>query len=102
MELTLYLTLSQFLQTFLTNPSKLRIYLCKIPTVTTETLTQNIYSLPQNMKIPRERLPAFRIDFTCGSTFQNLTWRHSPPRVMSGTLSRALCISSVYWGIYFW
>jgi hypothetical protein len=29
---------SQFLQTFLTNPSKLRTYLCKIPTVITETL----------------------------------------------------------------
>jgi hypothetical protein len=33
------LTLSQYPQTFLTNPSKLRIYLCKIPTVITETLT---------------------------------------------------------------
>jgi hypothetical protein len=31
--------LSQFARTFLTNPSKLRIYLCKIPTVITETLT---------------------------------------------------------------
>jgi hypothetical protein len=29
----------QFAQTFLTNPSKLRIYLRKIPTVITETLT---------------------------------------------------------------
>jgi hypothetical protein len=29
--------MSQFPQTFLTNPSKLRIYLCKIPTVMTET-----------------------------------------------------------------
>ena len=28
----------EFPQTFLTNPSKLRIYLCKIPTVITETL----------------------------------------------------------------
>ena len=28
-----FITLSQFPQTFLTNPSKLRIYLCKIPTV---------------------------------------------------------------------
>jgi hypothetical protein len=33
------LRLSQSPQTFLTNPSKLRIYLCKIPTVITETLT---------------------------------------------------------------
>ena len=32
------LTLSQFPQTFLTNPSKLRIYMCKMPTVITETL----------------------------------------------------------------
>ena len=32
------LTTSQFPQTFLTNPSKLRIYRCKIPTVITETL----------------------------------------------------------------
>ena len=32
------LTLSQFPQTFLTNPSKLRIYPCKIPTVITESL----------------------------------------------------------------
>jgi hypothetical protein len=37
-ELTQCLTLSQFAQTFLTNPSKLRIYPCKIPTVNTETL----------------------------------------------------------------
>jgi hypothetical protein len=36
------LTLRQFPQTFLTNPSKLRIYLCKIPTVITETLYQAI------------------------------------------------------------
>jgi hypothetical protein len=28
----------EFPQTFLTNPSKLRIYLCKIPAVITETL----------------------------------------------------------------
>jgi hypothetical protein len=35
---TLCLTLRQFPQTFLTNPSKLRIYLRKIPTVITETL----------------------------------------------------------------
>jgi hypothetical protein len=32
------LTLNQFPQTFLANPSKLRIYPCKIPTVITETL----------------------------------------------------------------
>ena len=32
------LTLDQFSQTFLTNPSKLKIYPCKIPTVITETL----------------------------------------------------------------
>ena len=31
-------TYSQFPQTFLTNPSKLRIYLCKIRTVITEIL----------------------------------------------------------------
>ena len=30
--------ISQLPQRFLTNPSKLRIYLCKIPTVVTETL----------------------------------------------------------------
>ena len=35
----LCLTQTQFPQTFLTNPSKLRIYLCKIPTVIRETLT---------------------------------------------------------------
>jgi hypothetical protein len=35
MKLTHCFTLSQFHQTFLTNPSKL--YLCKIPTVLTET-----------------------------------------------------------------
>jgi hypothetical protein len=34
-DLTRCITLSQFPQTFLTNPSKLRIYLCKIPTVIT-------------------------------------------------------------------
>ena len=33
------LTLSQFPQTFLINPTKLTICLCKIPTVITETLT---------------------------------------------------------------
>jgi hypothetical protein len=32
------LTLGQFPQTFLTNPSKLRIYICKILTVITGTL----------------------------------------------------------------
>ena len=32
------MSLSQFPETFLTNPSKLRIYLCKIPTVITKTL----------------------------------------------------------------
>jgi hypothetical protein len=37
-ELTQCLTLSHFAQTFLTNPSKLRICPCKIPTVITETL----------------------------------------------------------------
>ena len=37
-ELTQCLTLSQFPQTFLTNPSKLRTYLCKIPTTITKTL----------------------------------------------------------------
>jgi hypothetical protein len=36
---SLPVTQSEFPQTFLTNPSKLRIYLCKIPTVITETLT---------------------------------------------------------------
>ena len=36
-ETDLVLTLSQLPETFLTNPSKLRIYLCKIPTVITET-----------------------------------------------------------------
>jgi hypothetical protein len=36
--MTRYLTMSQLPQTFLTNPSKPRIYLCKIPTVITETL----------------------------------------------------------------
>ena len=35
---TQYLTLSPVPQPFLTNPSKLRIYLCKVPTVITETL----------------------------------------------------------------
>jgi hypothetical protein len=34
----LTLRLSRFPRTFLTNPSKLRIYRCKIPTVITETL----------------------------------------------------------------
>ena len=34
----LCLTLNQFPQTFLTNPSKLRIYLWKIPTMIAETL----------------------------------------------------------------
>ena len=29
-------------RTFLTNPSKLRIYLCKIPTVITETLIASV------------------------------------------------------------
>ena len=33
-----YAIVSQFPQTFLTNPSKLRIYLCEIPTVITETV----------------------------------------------------------------
>jgi hypothetical protein len=31
---------TEFPQTFLTNPSKLRIYLCKIPAVITETLIE--------------------------------------------------------------
>jgi hypothetical protein len=35
------LTLNQFTQTFLTNPSKLRIYLCKIPTVITAFSTED-------------------------------------------------------------
>jgi hypothetical protein len=38
LELTQCLTLGQVLQTFLTNPSKLRFYRCKIPTVITQTL----------------------------------------------------------------
>ena len=46
--------LSQFPQTFLTNPSRLRIYRCKIPTVITETLidsvNQTLYSLVLNHK----------------------------------------------------
>jgi hypothetical protein len=37
-ELTYCLTRSQCPENFLTNPSKLRIYQCKIPTVITETL----------------------------------------------------------------
>jgi hypothetical protein len=37
-DLVLILTPSQFHQTFLTNSSKLRIYLGKVPTVITETL----------------------------------------------------------------
>ena len=37
-ELNKCLTPSQFPQTFLTNPSKHRIYLCQIPTVIRETL----------------------------------------------------------------
>ena len=36
--MTRCLSLSQFPQTFLTNPLKLTIYLRKIPTVITETL----------------------------------------------------------------
>ena len=38
LHLTPCLTLSQFPQTFLTSPSKLRNQPCKIPTVITETL----------------------------------------------------------------
>ena len=36
-ETDLMLNIESVPQTFLTNPSKLRIYLCKIPTVMTET-----------------------------------------------------------------
>ena len=37
-ETDLVLKLRQFSHTFLTNPSKLRVYPCKIPTVITEAL----------------------------------------------------------------
>ena len=37
-DLVFNIDFSKFPQTFLTNPPKLRIYLCKIPTVITETL----------------------------------------------------------------
>jgi hypothetical protein len=47
-ELTLCLTVSQFPETFLTNPSKLRIYPCKIPTVITETLIAFRYCIGQD------------------------------------------------------
>jgi hypothetical protein len=47
-ELTHVLTLSRLPQTFLTNLSKLRIYLCKILTVITETLIVLIRLIPMH------------------------------------------------------
>ena len=51
-ELTQCLTSSQFPQTFLTSPSKLRIDLCKIPTVISETLIVLGYMLLWCFKKP--------------------------------------------------
>jgi hypothetical protein len=57
---TVFNTESVILQTFLTNPSKLRIYLCKIPTVITETIDNSPYRLIFYLDKFRQKKTNFR------------------------------------------